>query len=48
MTLSQFISSKYYWDATDWENYMDSLSNVEANELQNEIDNQYAKQGESK
>ena len=42
MTLSKFIESKYYWDAADWENYMDSLPNVKANELKNEMDKQNA------
>ena len=41
MTLNQFITSKYHWDATEWENYMHSLPALKANQLQAELHNQH-------
>jgi hypothetical protein len=42
MTLNQFIANKYYWDASEWESYINSLPTSKANELQTELNNQHA------
>jgi hypothetical protein len=42
MTLNQFIASKYYWDASEWESYINSLPTNKATELQHEVNRLHA------